>query len=295
MVPSQPATEEVSKSSGLREKNPSSEEVRKTLPIFKHVLVSHQAEGQSPFIELTELKEAKVVKVLKKVDVQVLKEESIVPLTTIGTVRIPLKELVEPSWVFAKHLPPPSVKAYEDFDSKAQRLLENLGNDCESPEALGELSPELMSERVHRLNEIRKKLRQQGHQISPPRTVLVTSLIDPSGIKPASDSIKKYLHSSPVLGAPMLGKPLIFYIAAQEESLGAILEKDDEDKKENVLCYLSRRAAIKGRVIVDILAKHPILADWEISKDFPDEEVFFIEAFQPLMMFLYGVALFDGL
>ena len=39
----------------------------------------------------------------------------------------------------------------------------------------------------------------------------------------ALDNIKKYLLNSPVLGAPTPGKPLVLYVAAQEESLGALL------------------------------------------------------------------------
>ena len=38
----------------------------------------------------------------------------------------------------------------------------------------------------------------------------------------AFDIIKKYLTNPSVLGAPILGKPLILYIAAQENSLGAL-------------------------------------------------------------------------
>ncbi|KAK2981999.1 hypothetical protein RJ640_007591 [Escallonia rubra] len=67
MVPSQPETKEVLKGSISREKKPPSKEARKESHVFKYVHVSRRAEGQSPFIELTELKEAKVVKVLKKV------------------------------------------------------------------------------------------------------------------------------------------------------------------------------------------------------------------------------------
>ena len=37
----------------------------------------------------------------------------------------------------------------------------------------------------------------------------------------AFESIKRYLLNSPVLGVPMPGKPLVLYIAAQEQSLGA--------------------------------------------------------------------------
>ncbi|KAM1343604.1 hypothetical protein ACFX2F_007784 [Malus domestica] len=54
------------------------------------------------------------------------------------------------------------------------------------------------------------------------------------------ESIKKYLSSPPVLGAPVLGKPLILYIVAQESSVGALLAQENESQKEGALYYLSR-------------------------------------------------------
>ncbi|CAL2271126.1 unnamed protein product [Prunus armeniaca] len=54
------------------------------------------------------------------------------------------------------------------------------------------------------------------------------------------ESIKKYLSSSPLLGAPIPGKPLILYIAAQERSIGALLAQENESHKEQALYYLSR-------------------------------------------------------
>ncbi|KAB2626360.1 S2-RNase [Pyrus ussuriensis x Pyrus communis] len=56
----------------------------------------------------------------------------------------------------------------------------------------------------------------------------------------AFESIKKYLSSPPVLGAPVPGKPLILYIAAQESSIGALLAQENESQKERALYYLSR-------------------------------------------------------
>ncbi|KAL2937526.1 Transposon Tf2-6 polyprotein [Bienertia sinuspersici] len=56
----------------------------------------------------------------------------------------------------------------------------------------------------------------------------------------AFESIKKYLSSPPVLGAPIPGRPLILYISANEESLGALCAKENEDGKERALYYLSR-------------------------------------------------------
>ncbi|XP_061999282.1 uncharacterized protein LOC133716611 [Rosa rugosa] len=183
----------------------------------------------------------------------------------------------------------------------------------------------------------------------------------------AFESIKKYLASPPVLGAPVLGKPLILYIAAQERSLGALLAQENEERKEKALYYLSRtftrpelnyppiekiclalvfaiqklrhymqaytvhlvaRAdpvkfvmsqlvltgrmakwalllnqyeiiyipakAVKGQALADFLADHPIPADWEISDDLPDEEVFNTEVLPAWQMFFDGSSRADG-
>ncbi|CAM8906321.1 unnamed protein product [Rhodiola kirilowii] len=56
----------------------------------------------------------------------------------------------------------------------------------------------------------------------------------------AFDSIKKYLSTAPVLGAPIPGKPLILYVAAQEKSLGAMCAQEIDERKERPLYYLSR-------------------------------------------------------
>ena len=60
----------------------------------------------------------------------------------------------------------------------------------------------------------------------------------------ALDNIKKYLLNSLVLGAPTPGKPLILYVAAQEESLGALLAQENEEHKEKSLYYLSSRLTL---------------------------------------------------
>ena len=51
---------------------------------------------------------------------------------------------------------------------------------------------------------------------------------------------KKYLSNPPMLGAPVPGKPLILYIAAQEKSLGALCVQKTEEGNEIGLYYLSR-------------------------------------------------------
>ncbi|XP_049372499.1 uncharacterized protein LOC125837412 [Solanum verrucosum] len=57
----------------------------------------------------------------------------------------------------------------------------------------------------------------------------------------AFESIKSYLTKPPVLAAPVPGKPLILYISAQERSVGALLDQENDKGKENSLYYLSRR------------------------------------------------------
>jgi len=56
----------------------------------------------------------------------------------------------------------------------------------------------------------------------------------------AFDSIKRYLLSPPVLGAPVLGKRLLLYMMAQERSLGALRAQENSEGKERALYYLSR-------------------------------------------------------
>ena len=58
--------------------------------------------------------------------------------------------------------------------------------------------------------------------------------------KIAFQCIKSYLMKPPVLAAPIPGRPLILYIAAQERSVGALLAQENDDGKENALYYLSR-------------------------------------------------------
>ncbi|KAM1446641.1 hypothetical protein ACFXTO_005837 [Malus domestica] len=158
----------------------------------------------------------------------------------------------------------------------------------------------------------------------------------------AFESIKKYLSSPPVLGAPVPGKPLILYMAAQESSVGALLAQENESQKERALYYLSRTLtgaelnyspiekmclalvfaiqklrhymhaytihlvakadpiiyvpakAVKGQALADFLADHPIPADWKISDDLSDEEVFYIDIFPTWTMFFDGSARADG-
>ncbi|KAL0301881.1 UNVERIFIED_CONTAM: hypothetical protein Sradi_6464900 [Sesamum radiatum] len=56
----------------------------------------------------------------------------------------------------------------------------------------------------------------------------------------AFKSIKSCLMKPPVLVAPVPGRPLILYVAAQERSVGILLAQKNDEGKENALYYLSR-------------------------------------------------------
>ncbi|GKU96286.1 hypothetical protein SLEP1_g9534 [Rubroshorea leprosula] len=183
----------------------------------------------------------------------------------------------------------------------------------------------------------------------------------------AFESIKEYLLHPPILVAPILGRPLILYIAAQEYSLGALLAQVNEEGKENALYCMSRtlvgaevsyspiekiclalifstkklrnymlahvvhliskadplkyimskpvlsgritkwalllsefeiiyvpQKAIKGQALADFLANHPIPTEWELSKDLPDEEMFFVDVLPSWELYFDGASRRDG-
>ena len=59
--------------------------------------------------------------------------------------------------------------------------------------------------------------------------------------------------------------------------------------QEFEIAYVSQKA-IKGQALANFLADHPIPADWELSDDFPDEDVLYTEVLPPWMMFFDGAA-----
>ncbi|KAL0413541.1 UNVERIFIED_CONTAM: Transposon Tf2-12 polyprotein [Sesamum radiatum] len=52
--------------------------------------------------------------------------------------------------------------------------------------------------------------------------------------------------------------------------------------------------AIKGQALANFLADHPMPAEWDISDDFPDEDVFSVEILPAWTMFFDGAARSDG-
>ncbi|KAG9444837.1 hypothetical protein H6P81_016177 [Aristolochia fimbriata] len=179
----------------------------------------------------------------------------------------------------------------------------------------------------------------------------------------AFNNIKAYLTNPPVLVAPIVGKPLLLYISAQEKSIGALLAQCDEDNKERSLYYLSRtpvgtelnytpiektclalifviqklrhyllahstnlisradplkyimsqsilsgrlakwalllsnfqinfvpQRATKGQALANFLADHPVSAEWELTEEFPDEEIFLLKAEYQAILLGLGMA-----
>nr|XP_009762357.1 PREDICTED: uncharacterized protein LOC104214397 [Nicotiana sylvestris] len=51
---------------------------------------------------------------------------------------------------------------------------------------------------------------------------------------------------------------------------------------------------MKGQALANFLADHPLLAEWELSDEFPDEDVLFIEEFPPWTMFFDGPTCRNG-
>ena len=62
---------------------------------------------------------------------------------------------------------------------------------------------------------------------------------------------------------------------------------------EYEIIYIPQKA-IKGQALADFLADHLIPTAWEISDDFPDEEIFYVDIFPSWMMFFDGSACYDG-
>jgi len=52
--------------------------------------------------------------------------------------------------------------------------------------------------------------------------------------------------------------------------------------------------AVKGQVIADFLADHPIPDEWELNDDLPGEEVFVIDILPPWEMYFDGATRQDG-
>ncbi|KAG9447252.1 hypothetical protein H6P81_013380 [Aristolochia fimbriata] len=52
--------------------------------------------------------------------------------------------------------------------------------------------------------------------------------------------------------------------------------------------------AIKGQALANFLADHPVPAEWELTEEFPDEEIFLVEVLPPWEMYFDGAARRNG-
>ncbi|KAL0455746.1 UNVERIFIED_CONTAM: hypothetical protein Slati_0913800 [Sesamum latifolium] len=59
------------------------------------------------------------------------------------------------------------------------------------------------------------------------------------------------------------------------------------------IVYVPQKA-MKGQVLADFLADHPIPAEWELSNDLPDEDVLVIEVTPPWKMYFDGASYKEG-
>ncbi|XP_073120324.1 uncharacterized protein [Henckelia pumila] len=59
------------------------------------------------------------------------------------------------------------------------------------------------------------------------------------------------------------------------------------------IIYVPQKA-VKGQALADFLADHPIPADWELSNEFPDEDVLVIEVKPPWKMYFDGASNKEG-
>nr|XP_027109478.1 uncharacterized protein LOC113729374 [Coffea arabica] len=106
----------------------------------------------------------------------------------------------------------------------------------------------------------------------------------------AFNSIKSYLMKRPMLAVPIHGKPLFLYIAAQERPvLSDRLARWYLQVQQFEIIYVPQKA-VKGQVLADFLADHPIPAEWELSDDLSDEDVLLIEIRPPWKMYFDGAA-----
>ncbi|KAK4384601.1 Transposon Tf2-12 polyprotein [Sesamum angolense] len=123
-------------------------------------------------------------------------------------------------------------------------------------------------------------------------------------------------------------RPLNVYIAAQERFAGILLAQKNDEGKENAFIHLVSKAnplkyvmakpvlsdrlarwylqlqkfeityvpqnAVKGQVLADYLADHPMPVEWELSDDLPDEDVLMIEVTPPWKMYFNGASHKEG-
>ena len=75
------------------------------------------------------------------------------------------------------------------------------------------------------------------------------------------DTIKQYLMNSPVLQPPRAGRPLILYLALEEDAIGPMVAQENEEGIEYAVYYLSKKL-LPYEAKYDIVQKTCLAVIW---------------------------------
>ena len=81
----------------------------------------------------------------------------------------------------------------------------------------------------------------------------------------AFEKIKEYLTSLPVLKSPRQGKPLILYLALEENAMGEILAQEGLEGVEHAVYYLSKKF-LPYEEKYDLVEKTCLIMIWATRK-----------------------------
>jgi len=113
----------------------------------------------------------------------------------------------------------------------------------------------------------------------------------------AFDELKTYLASSLVLCPPTPGKPLILYVSALDDSIGAVLAQHNEEGKERAAYYLSKffNEAEKKYTAMEKTCAAVVWVAQKLKHYFLLHEVKLIARMDPVKFLLEKVILTDRL
>ena len=106
-------------------------------------------------------------------------------------------------------------------------------------------------------------------------------------------TVKKLRHYLQAHSVRLISRADPLKYLMSKSMLSGRLAKWDLLLQEFDITYMPQKA-VKRQALTDFLTNHPILDDWEFSKDLPDEDVLFIEIPRPWTLFFDGVASRDG-
>ena len=81
----------------------------------------------------------------------------------------------------------------------------------------------------------------------------------------AFEKIKEYLTSPPVLKPPRQGKPLILYLALEENAMGTVLAQEGPEGIEHAVYYLSKKF-LPYEEKYNMVEKTCLIMIWAIKK-----------------------------